>query len=103
MRIRRPSLHVTFVVATKLWPQIWFTPIFLLSIAATLVPKSLLAVTHSSLTLLLGMSTDKQFVNTLEDNIRYRGAMDKLISDQAQLEISNRAKDLLRAMAINNW
>jgi hypothetical protein len=35
------------------------------------------------------MSNDKQFINTLEDNIRYRGAMDKLISDRAQLEISN--------------
>jgi hypothetical protein len=53
----------------------------------------------SLVTDIVGMSTDKQFVNTLEDNIRYRGAMDKLISDRAQLEISNRAKDLLRAMA----
>ena len=26
-----------------------------------------------------GIKTDKQFVNTLEDNIRKRGAMDKLI------------------------
>jgi hypothetical protein len=32
---------------------------------------------------IVGMSTDKQFVNTLEDNIRYQGAMDKLISDRA--------------------
>jgi hypothetical protein len=57
---------------------------------------------NSLVTDIVGMSTDKQFVNTLEDNIRYRGAMDKLISDQAQLELSNRAKDLLRAMAIDN-
>ena len=28
-----------------------------------------------------GVKTDKQFINTLEDNIRKRGAMDKLISD----------------------
>ena len=27
-----------------------------------------------------GVKSDKEFVNTLEDNIRYRGAMDKLIS-----------------------
>ena len=27
------------------------------------------------------MKTEKQFFNTLEDNIRKRGAMDKLISD----------------------
>jgi hypothetical protein len=57
----------------------------------------------SLVTDIVGMSTDKQFVNTLEDNIRYWGAMDKLISDRAQLEISNRAKDLLRAMAIEDW
>jgi hypothetical protein len=30
-----------------------------------------------------GVKTDKEFVNTLEDNIRERGAMDKLISDCA--------------------
>ena len=34
---------------------------------------------------LYGMKTDKQFVNTLEDNIRQRGAMDKLISDRFQV------------------
>ena len=28
-----------------------------------------------------GMKTDKQFINTLEDNIRKRGAIDKLVSD----------------------
>ena len=35
-----------------------------------------------------GMKAEKQFVNTLEDNIRHRGVMNKLVSDQAQLEIS---------------
>ena len=35
------------------------------------------------------MSTSKQFVSTLEDNIQFRGAMTKLISDYAQVEISN--------------
>ena len=29
-----------------------------------------------------GVKTDKQFINTLEDNVRKRGAMDKLISDR---------------------
>jgi hypothetical protein len=33
-----------------------------------------------------GLKTDKAFVNTLEDNIRERGAMDKLISDCAKAE-----------------
>ena len=36
-----------------------------------------------------------QFVNTLEDNIRFRGAMTKLISDYAKVEISNKVKDIL--------
>ena len=50
-----------------------------------------------------GMKSEKQFVNTLEDNIRKRGAMSKLISDRAQSEISNKAKDLLRALFIDEW
>ena len=29
------------------------------------------------------MKSGKQFINTLEDNIRRRGAMDKLLSDSA--------------------
>ena len=49
-----------------------------------------------------GMKMDKEFVNTLEDNIRKRGAMDKLISDQAQSEVSNWVKDILRALFINH-
>jgi hypothetical protein len=36
------------------------------------------------------MKTDKEFVNALEDNIRHRGAMDKLISDRAKAEISKK-------------
>ena len=39
------------------------------------------------------MKIGKQFVNTLEDNIRKRGAFDKLISDRSQVEISHKAKD----------
>ena len=35
------------------------------------------------------MKSGKQFVNNLEDNIRRRGAMDKLLSDSAKTEISN--------------
>ena len=40
------------------------------------------------------MKTDKQFVNVLLDNIRRRGAMTKLISDRAQVEISNMVQGL---------
>ena len=42
------------------------------------------------------MQSSKQLVHTLEDNIRFRGAMRKLISDYAQVEISNKVKDILR-------
>jgi hypothetical protein len=50
-----------------------------------------------------GMKTDGQFVNTLQDNIRERGAPTRLISDRAQSEISNKVKDILRALIIGAW
>ena len=59
--------------------------------------------TTSLLTDVYGMKSDKQFVNTLEDNIRKRGAPNKLISDRAQLEISKKVHDILRAYCIGNW
>ena len=49
------------------------------------------------------MKSGKQFVHTLEDNIRRRGAMDKLLSDSAKTEISKKVKDILRAYHISNW
>ena len=49
------------------------------------------------------MKSGKQFVNTLEDNIRRRGAIDKLLSDSAKTEISNKVMDILRAYHISNW
>jgi hypothetical protein len=39
-----------------------------------------------------GLKTDKEFVNTLEDNIQEWGTMDKLISDCAKAETSERIK-----------
>jgi hypothetical protein len=42
-----------------------------------------------------GMKTEKEFVNTLENVIRRRGAMDKLISDSAITELSARVMDIL--------
>ena len=50
-----------------------------------------------------GMSTEKEFVNTLEDVIRKRGAMDKLVTDSARVEISRRVKDILRSLCIDDW
>ena len=49
------------------------------------------------------MKSGKQFVNTLEDNIRRRGAMDKLLTDSAKTEISNKVMDILRAYHISTW
>ena len=49
------------------------------------------------------MKSGKQFVHTLEDNIRRRGAMDKLLSDSAKTEISKKGMDILRAYRISNW
>jgi hypothetical protein len=43
-----------------------------------------------------GVKTDKELINTLQDNIRKRGAMDKLISDRAQTEVSRKVLDILR-------
>ena len=59
--------------------------------------------TKSMFTSVYGMKTDSQFVNTLEDNIRERGAMSKLISDCAQVEMSKRVLDILRALCISSW
>jgi transposase InsO family protein len=50
-----------------------------------------------------GMHNNAEFVNTLEDVIRKRGAMDKLISDSAKVEISERVLDILRALCIDDW
>ncbi len=52
---------------------------------------------------IFGMNNQAQFVNTLEDEIRKRGAMDKLISDGATTEISRRVQDILRALMIKAW
>ena len=61
-------------------------------------------VGHDSLvTDIYGIKTDKMFVDTLEDNIRQRGAMDKLLSDRAQSEVSQRVADILRNYCIGDW
>jgi hypothetical protein len=42
-----------------------------------------------------GMKTEKQFPDTLEDNIRKRGAPTRLLSDHAAVKTSARVKDML--------
>ena len=59
--------------------------------------------TESLVTDAYPMKTNDEFVNTLEDNIRERGAMTKLISDRAQAEISNKVQDILRTLVIKSW
>ena len=49
-----------------------------------------------------GIKSTKQFINTLSDNIRKRGAMDTLISDGGKYEISKRVTDLLRSLFIQD-
>lgn len=49
------------------------------------------------------MKSNKQFVNSLEDNIRQRGAVDKLILDSAKAEISQWVKDIMQALFIEDW
>ena len=49
------------------------------------------------------MHSDAEFVNTLNDEIRKRGAMDMLTNDRAQAEISKRVQDILRSYVIKDW
>jgi phospholipid N-methyltransferase len=49
------------------------------------------------------IENDKEFVNTLEDNIQEREAMYKLISDCAKAKNSNRVKKILCALCISSW
>ncbi len=59
--------------------------------------------TDTLVTDVYGMKTEAQFVSTLQDNIRERGAMSRLLSDRAQVEISNRVRGVLRALHIGQW
>ena len=49
------------------------------------------------------MQSSKEFVNTLEDNIRFTGATSKLISDYAQVGISNKMKAILSMYQSSSW
>jgi hypothetical protein len=49
------------------------------------------------------MHSSNAFVNTLEDEIRQCGTMDKLISDHASVEISNHIQDILRSLVNEDW
>jgi len=57
----------------------------------------------SLLTDCCGFCSASEFPNTLLDNIRERGAMDVLMSNHANCEMSARVKDILRALMIGHW
>jgi hypothetical protein len=50
-----------------------------------------------------GCKTDGEFLRTLQENVRRRGAPTKLISDRAQSEISKKALQYLCALVIDSW
>ena len=50
-----------------------------------------------------GFASTKEYVNTLLDCIRDRGAMDKIISDHADYQKTPRVLDILRTLLITHW
>ncbi|CAJ1960554.1 unnamed protein product, partial [Cylindrotheca closterium] len=50
-----------------------------------------------------GVTSDAQFLQTLQDNVRKRGAPSKLVSDRAQAQVSKAVKDYLRWLCIDDW
>jgi hypothetical protein len=59
--------------------------------------------TNTQVTDFYGIKTDKQFVNTLEDNIIQHGAPLRLLSDRGQSIVSNKVAEILRTFCIGNW
>ena len=61
-------------------------------------------VGHQSLvTDVLPARNGQDFATNLMENIRQRGAMDKLISDRAQEEVNHKMKEILRTLCIGDW
>ena len=50
-----------------------------------------------------GIKSQKQFINTLHDNIKTRGAMDTISTDHGKYEISKKVADLLRRLFIKQY
>ena len=59
--------------------------------------------TKNILTDVCGVKPGKKIFNALEVNIRKRGAIDKLISDSDQSDVSDRVKCMLRALFMDNF
>jgi hypothetical protein len=58
---------------------------------------------NTQVTDVYGIKTDKQFVNTLEDNIIQNDAPLKLISERGQAVTSHKVADILHTFCIDNW
>ena len=50
-----------------------------------------------------GIKSQKQFINTLYDNIKSRGAMNTIITDGGKYEISKKVADLPRSLFIKQY
>ena len=50
-----------------------------------------------------GIKNQKQFINTLYDNIKFRGAMTILITDCGKYEISKKVDDILKSLFIKQY
>ena len=50
-----------------------------------------------------GMKSQKQFINTLYDNMKSRRAMNIIISDGGKYEVSKKVADLLRSLFIKQY
>ena len=58
--------------------------------------------TRSKYVEVFGMKTDSHFLQSLWDTIRRSGAMDVLVSDPAQVEVSKKVHDVLRFLCIKD-
>jgi hypothetical protein len=70
------------------------------SIVALPLLSSLLVLSPTLQMCILSSKSDKQFVNVLLDNITQRGTPTKLISDFAQVEISEHVQQVLQPLHI---
>ena len=50
-----------------------------------------------------GIKSQKQFINTLYDNIKTKGAMDAIITNGGKYEISKKVADLLRSLFMKQY
>lgn len=50
-----------------------------------------------------GLKSEKQFLSALQDEIRKRGAPNRLITDRAKVETSEQTKRFLRSIIVGDW